>query len=402
MPLLEAQICDVWGDPIGGGNIIHTTTGGGCEVHEPLNDSRTSKLTLSAYDRIVRKVHPLDRVLSVTYGSRLIFKGPILNVRKDFARGTCEISAHDSSIKLKQHFHQYGDAAVSVGYPLDGIGMRILVESSLPTGAELEHNIPSNGILWGHNDTPKQGPKPTDPKNPQPGDGIWRRVRRHENVWQSILNLSLLDEVGPDFRLRPVDRDHPGVYGGQWPGFFVELDTYGHLGEDIFDEVIFEFGTGMDNCENLMHEPDGSVVRNWFGYAYPGGQKNSKDNERLAISRSWSSIEDYGLMQGLESSGQTGDVKDVLQKKARDVVKAYRRPPDFFQVVPRVDRALNVPQYGADYKVGDAIRARGSKGEFEEDLIGRITIADIASVDQAANVKVTLTCVPTIDLPDAS
>ena len=407
--VIEAQICDVWGDPIGGGTIIHTSEGGGCSVHEPLNDSRTARCTISAYDGIARKVRPLDRVLAVTYGPYLIFKGVILSVRKDFAAGRVEIAAHDPSIKLKHHYHQYGDRAVSYGYPLDGIGMRTLIESSLPTGEELDHDIPPNGILWGYDNTTRQGPKPSDPKNPAPGDGIWRRVRRHENVWQSVQNLAALDEVGPDFRLRPVDRDHPGRMGGWAPGFFTELDTNDRLGEDKFDEVIFEHGTGNDNCENVIHEPDGSVVRNWFAYVYPGGQRNSKDNERLAISRGWSSIEDYGLMQGLESSGQTGDVKDVLRKKAREWVKAYGRPPNFFQVMPRVDSVDNVPQYsgglgsgGHNFRVGDTIRARADNGYTDVDLIGRIDAVDINSIDQAGNVKVTLNCVPTIDPPDAS
>jgi hypothetical protein len=407
--VIEAQICDVWGDPIGNGSIIHTSEGGGCEVLEPLNDSRTARCVLSAYDGLARKIRPLDRVLAVTYGPYLIFKGVILSVRKDFAAGHVEVAAHDPSIKLKHHYFQYGDAAVEVGYPLDGIGMRRLIEASLPSGGEIDRNFPPNGILWGYDNTTRQGPRPIDPKNPQPGAGIWRRVRRHENVWQSVQNLAALDEVGPDFRLRPVDRDHPGRMGGWAPGFFTELDTNDRLGIDKFDEIIFEHGTGNDNAENVTHEPDGSVVRNWFGYAYPGGQRDKQDSERLAISRNWGSIDDYGLMQGLESSGQTGDVKSVLQKKAREWVKAYGRPPDFFQVVPRIDSADNVPQYsggldtfGHNYRVGDTIRARADNGYMDVDLIGRITLAEIRSVDQAGNVKVTLTCVPTIDPPDAT
>src|SRR3954470_8230482 len=227
--MLEAQICDVWGAPIGGATIIHTTDGGGLTVTEPLNDSRTAELTISCHDPVARHALPLSRVLSVTYGPFLIFKGPILQTSTDYAAGTIRISAHDATIRLKHHYHRYGDEAVEIGYPVDGVGMRTLIESSEPRPSQVALGVPPNGILGGVDTSTHQGPKPTtDP--PAPGDGIWRKAERGSNVFETVQNLSQAI-IGPDFRFRPVDRDHTGVDATPDPGFYCELDTADRLGD---------------------------------------------------------------------------------------------------------------------------------------------------------------------------
>src|SRR4051812_41869217 len=166
--MLEAQICDVWGAPIGGATIIHTTDGGGLTVTDPLNDSLTAELTISCHDPVARHATPLSRVLSVTYGPFLIFKGPILQTSTDYAAGTIRISAHDATIRLKHHYHRYGDQAVAAGsgdgYSLDGPGMRTLIESSEPVGDQITRGTPPNGILWGTDTSTHQPPRP---------DGLW-------------------------------------------------------------------------------------------------------------------------------------------------------------------------------------------------------------------------------------
>lgn len=392
--LLEAQICDVWGVPIAGGTIYHTSEGGGLQVIDTLNDARTAELTLSLYDRASRHARPLDRVLSVTYGPYLIFKGPIVQPSIDFQAGTVTIHAHDPTLRLKHHYHRKGDEAVDSGYPMDGTGMRILIESAFPSSTQVSNGVPPPGILWGNDTSTEQGPKPTNPNDPDPGDGIWRRVDRGENVWDSIVNLSEA-VIGPDFRFRPVDKDHPGVNGTPDPGMFCELDTADTLGVDKSDVVYFEHGLGVDNAENVIWEPDGDVVRNWFQVVYPGGESGS--TTRRALVQDIASTVDYGIMQGWESSGQRGDSQQVLEEKAKAWVTAYRRPPNFFTVVPRIDTGQGVFDYDTNYKVGDTITARARKGERECNLLGRITSATIAAVDQAGNARVTLQCVPHLD-----
>jgi len=390
VPLLEAQICDVWGVPLAGGTIYHTSDGGGLEVIDPLNDSRTARLTVPIDDRCARPsiARPLDRLLSVTYGTHLLFKGPILQVSSDFGAGTVTISAHDPTIKLKHHYHDYGDLAVDGGYTVDGNGLRILVESSLLTSDEDPMgDRPPNGILWGYNNT-------------TPWPDSKRKVAAGTNVWESLLNMQQV-MGGPDFRFRPVDEQPPGVYPATLAihsyGFMVELDTNDKLGDDKSGEVIYEYGLGADNAETIVHEPDGDVVRNRFTYVYPGG-KRSRSDDRVGTARNNASINDYGLMQGYESSGQKGDSQALLQAKARSMVKAYARSPDFFTVVPRIDDGDTVPRYPRDIVCGDSIRARARRGERDFDSVGRIIRIQINSIDQAGNARTTLECVPDLDV----
>ena len=385
MPLLEAQICDVWGEPLAGGTIYHTAEGGGLEVVDPLNDSRTARVTIPIYDRAAKLARPLDRVLAVEYGAHLLFKGPVLQVSTDFQSGTVTIYAHDPTIKLKHHYHRFGDLAVDGGYTLDGRGMRVLIESSLEPASETESGIPPNGILWGH-DSSTHRPDMRD------------HAERGENVWESLLRFQRT-ELGPDFRFRPVDKHHIGVYPATiFPlGFMCEFDTADVLGEDKSGEVIFEHGLGEDNAENILQEPDGDVVRNQFTVVRPGGQRSRDDPERIATARANGSIQDYGLMEAYESSGSKQDTKDVLKERARAWVHAYARPPQYFTVTPRIDVGDTVPRYPRDVRPGDIIRARARKGERSFDEIGRIMRVQINAVDPAGNARISLDCVPQLD-----
>lgn len=396
--MLEAQICDVMGEPIAGATIYRTGEGGGLEVTDPLNDSRTARLTLNLHDKAARHARPLDRVLAVTYGPYLIFKGPILQVSTDYAAATVTVNAHDATIRLKHHYHRYGDLACDSQYPVDGRGVRQLVESALPTATEMADDMPPNGILWGHDSTTHE---------PAGDTGIWSGpVKAGTNVWESIGNLTQLfrpplTEDGPplgiDFRFRPVDKDHPGVYGAVIPGFFCELDTTDRLGTDKHETLILEHGQGVDNAENVTHEPDGDVVRTRATFVPPGGLKNRSDT-RYGTANASGPQHDYGLMEGYESSGQAKDAQTVLKAKAKDIVQAYARPPDFFTVSPRMSHYPDVPTYPADIKVGDTITARARKGTRQVELVGRIIMATIQAVDQAGNSRVTLECVPDLDV----
>src|SRR3954466_8331914 len=98
--MLEAQICDVWGWPLAGATIVHTHEGGGLQVDIPLKDLCLAQLTMSAYDPAAKYAKVLGTILSVTYGAYLIFKGPILQVKKSYANGTVQISAHDATLRL--------------------------------------------------------------------------------------------------------------------------------------------------------------------------------------------------------------------------------------------------------------------------------------------------------------
>jgi hypothetical protein len=368
------------------------------EAVDPLNDSRTARLKVSLYDPAVALLKPLARGLKIVYGNALIFNGIQVSLSFDYAAGNVEIIAHDPTIKLKQHFHRYGDIVVDHGYPIDGIGMRRLIESSIPNEPQLDSDIPGNHILWGHDDTYRQAPKGEDNTEPPfTGDpSQWRRITRGDNVWDTLRNVQQTLN-GPDFRFRPVDADHPGVQGIPTPGFMVEFDTYTKLETDRTEQVVFQHNFGTDNAENVVHEPDGSSTRNYMVVVYPGGERAPTDDAHRALAHNGASWLEIGIYQGWESSTQQ-DTAEILLAKAEAYVRAYAVPPNFFTVTPRID-AANVPQYARDYFVGDLIRAQARKGYREVDLLGRILSATVRQEDSAGNTRVELECVPPID-PD--
>jgi hypothetical protein len=384
---LKVKVVDIWGNPIGRIQQFHNL-----EVVDQLNDSRTAKFVMSMYDPYAKLIQPLKHLVSITYGPSLIFIGHIGRPVFDYDNGTVQIAAHDPTIKLKNHFHRWGDIVVDIGYPLDGHGYRRMVESATPMETQVDRGIPGAGILWGVNDATNQGPRPThDP--PLDSEGLWRRCVRGSNVWGMLQDAAQV--VGaPDFRFRPVDNEHQGVTGEVPPGFFCEFDTSDRIGDDTAYRIVFDHNFGRRNAQNIIHEPDGFSVRNYWVSVYPGGERSSTDSARRALYHSESSWMEYGIMMGWESSGQP-DSQKLLAAKAKAWVQAYSVPPNFFRVIPNID-GNNVPVYGQDYFTGDSLTARAKKGVCTFEATGRIIQTTIKQVDASGNTKVELDCVPAV------
>ena len=187
---LTAVLTDIWGEPV-----VRLWQFSDLEVNDVLCDSATAKLKIAMTDAAMPEVKPIERLLKITYGPFLVFWGHITRPSFDYDAATVEVNAHDPSLKLKHHFHRYGDIVVDYGYPMDGIGLRRLIESSIPVEPQLDRDIPGNGILWGHDTTDHQDAKG------EPG-AIWRRCERGANIWETITNMR--EAVGaPEFRFRP-------------------------------------------------------------------------------------------------------------------------------------------------------------------------------------------------------
>lgn len=386
---ISAYLTDIWGTPVT--RLDHFQ---GLEVREPINDSRTAKCLLSMHDPAIQHVLPLKRLLKVTYGEFLIFWGYLTRPIYDFAAATVEVNAHDPTLKLKHHYHRFGDQSVDYGYPLDGSGYKVLIESSVPIEPQLDRDIPGNGILWGTDTSTPQGPKPTT-NPPADTDGVWRTCERGANVWDTLTSAS--QTIGaPDFRFRPVDEEHRGHNTVIPPGFFCEFETADKFQNDRSKKAVFDYGHGNDSAENIVWEPDGDTVRNYFVQVNPGGEKHRDDEDNKALVHNEASWDEYGIYEGWESSGQK-DKKKVLVAKATAWVRAYAWVPDFFTITPAMDR-ISVPRYGYDFMVGDLISVRAKRGYAAVGIVGRVTAVTFQQVDPADNTRLTLDVVPDIDV----
>ena len=56
--------------------------------------------------------------------------------------------------------------------------MRRLIESAIPTQAELDRGRPAERDPVGREHRPNTGPKPDNLTDPEEGDGFWRKVER--------------------------------------------------------------------------------------------------------------------------------------------------------------------------------------------------------------------------------
>jgi hypothetical protein len=356
----------------------------GLEVVVPLNDSRTAKVRISIFDGAANEIRPLDRMMKVYYMDRLVFWGVIVKPVWDVAAGTIEVNCVDPTFRLKHRYHRYGDAAVDIGYSLDGPGMRTLIESAIVTPEQLADNVPPLGILWGFDHTTHQRRKPDDLQNPVEGDGLWSIAQRGDNIWDSIMALNQ-GVVGPDFEFAPLDNL------GAWN--HVRLNTADKIGNNRTASVVYRYGSG-GNLENFVYEPDGDSVRNYMVTVQPGGERNRSLEEihrHKALAFNMQSVRKYGYIQGWESTGAL-DNHDVLVAKSDAWVDNYAFPAKFCTITPKIN--TGPPWFHTHYWVGDIIRVQATRGSLSVNTTARITGVTVSQVDAAGNTREAITCVP--------
>src|SRR5262245_28567903 len=348
-----------------------------CSVEIPLNDSRLAHVTISIYDPVCGPggtfLTPADHMLKIMYGDYLVFWGAILTPVWNASENAVQIQAHDPTIRLKRHYHRYGDFAVGTrregGYPINGMGAKLLVLSAFPTDRQEDLGWPHPGIYFGIDTTTNfagtAGPMPSYPRpdnlnDAEDDDALWRVVERGTNVWESMTNVTEGVE-GFDMEFVPVDSVHPPITNqtgsGNWvtldwePGFYVAMNTWESQGKDRTRDndtnhqitvdgdtipygarnVIFQCGIGRDNLDNFVFRPDASAMRNYVGFHTPGGERNRGDKKKFAHGWVQESAEQYGQYHEWQSSGQK-DNKRTLKSKVKAYLAGYGFPPSYFDI----------------------------------------------------------------------
>jgi hypothetical protein len=418
------------------------------QVEVPLNDSRTASFTISVYDDaayhlIARPLDsfwaarrgvdagdvrggPGDTLVKIIYRSALVFFGPIISTEASGSAGTIVVNAHDPTIWLKNHYHRYGDDVVpsvsnegESGYQNDGRGIwRMLNSTHISEELEADH-VKHPGILRGADTSTHfmyvvtdggttviegDGPRPTNIHKPEDGDGVWRTMKRGDNVWDGITNLMTAVE-GFDVSFEPIDEQHqpPDLLDDWEEGYFAAVYTYENQGTDrtaispdvtVPERVVFNFGFGLDNLEDFSFAPDLTVVRNYMVYVKEGGQSSEEDTEAKALAQLPGSWVRYGIMQGWESSGSAEDTQAVLMGKAKATVSAFGYIPPAFTITPKND--VDVGKFfGEDFFIGDQVSAQAKKGWLTTPMLhGRIVRVTLTQEDAARNCKTAIEVSP--------
>lgn len=363
----------------------------GLEVDRELCETYTARFTISIFDPAAQQILPLKRLVRITHGAHLLFHGYIVNPVWNAKSGTVEVNCVDATLKLKHHYHRFGDYVVQNRYPLDGVGFLQLIDSSQPSADLLTAGVRNNGIQPGVDSVPIL-PEPDDPAIPQDGRRLYLEpVKRSTNVWESI--KAFTSTVIPiEFDFKPIDEEHLDFNGEYTPGILSQVDTAERLGEDKTDSVHFKFGWGEDNLDNFTYEPDGDSIRNYAVVVNPSGEEDAGDEDNKALFHDQDSWEEYGIYQQWESVSKE-DSKEFLEYQARQWVTEYKQPVDFFTISPRLE-SPGVPRFLDDYGLGDTITASARRGYLSKELQGRITKISIKQADMNGNAIATLTCIP--------
>jgi hypothetical protein len=367
------------------------------EVSRPVGDSATAKVNLSIYRPEAAHVIPLERMLKVSYLDHLVFWGPILTPAFTFGRpasSIVEIAAHDPTLSWKKNNLRYGDYAVDVGYPLDGLGMAIVAEAALPSPAQIARGVRSNGILEGVDTAVSAGDYPGTIAEGQTA-GLWARATRGDSIWDVLQSIASLPQgIGPDWNLRPIDAEHPGALVEWEPGVVAEFNRYERRGVDRQDTVFFQKGFGSESAEELVWTPNGDRVSNYAVVVFPGGEDNAADRRkrRLAhIEAEWLRV---GIYESWNSSGSEDYNPDILQMRANAIVDAYGRPPDFITVTPKATAPW---RYIDHFTEGDTIRAAAKQGAVTTDVTGRIMGVTLSDTAHGAQTTTAIDIVPRVE-----
>ncbi len=342
-----------------------------------VNDIRTGTIKVSLEDPVVPLVESMSTRLKAWLNNEIVLNAPIFLPDHKAGAGsdadTLTISATDN-LRLATKF--------TLGFPVQTAVnqseiMALLMEHADPIAAELASGIPSHGIIRG-----------------SLAASVLRDRSYYDlsNIWELLLDLTQVID-GPDFELRPLDRED---------GVFAEFTTYfPRQGSDLSDSVILEYGVGANNATDFGWQPSGEQLVN--RYIMAGATPEGAPTTPAWISENLDSQRLYGIYEGTEVDPEISEMA-TLKEHADGVVASRAFPLDFFTVQPAVleqDRdevGVGVPpRFGppgddtADFWLGDTIGTIARKGRLDKRLAGRVIGATLSTADSAGNVAVAIT-----------
>jgi hypothetical protein len=167
----------------------------------------------------------------------------------------------------------------------------------------------------------------------------------YKNLMTCINELSnLLD--GFDWVVNPTE---PITFGGRTTiGQWMARPILG----TTRSEAIFEFGTGRNNIAEYKLQTDRSTQVNWIFNPGEGSQRPVVQNDIPSITK-WTRLEDV-VELGLEDQDMRQSLVDEHIR-----VRSQPRRTVLFTPVP-TDGTSRVPEFSADYNVGDTVIARAA------------------------------------------
>lgn len=367
------------------------------------NGPRTAEVRLSIYDEACQEVVCGKRLLKCWWDDLgnvpPVFAGVLMLPDWQGEQGYVTLSAVDPSYRLdraplllnpvKRAVTYWRDRRMVTGEVVAAPSYESLddlIEAARPAayGFPLS-DIPDHGV--------RAYPYEPDEEKRKPMPIL--EISRGESVWALMTRCSQ-SVFGPDFDLAPIDQ-----VPGSWD--YTTLGIYTRLGDERQDDpaLAFHYRYGQNNVVDAGYRPGGDQLTNSFFSAYTVG--GDTDTENVVNYYDPDSITEYGLLARYESAGCQGSAG-----KGIATVAAYRQPPGFFTFQPaiegftyagREDERFGVPPMVLrDYGPGDTIRVIAHRGYFRQEMVGRVTVVELAEKDRSGAVQASVTTTPRVGI----
>lgn len=425
---LTWELCDLTGTRLAW---IRQRTSASVEF--ALNEQAAGSVNISLEDREAVEVATLSRLLRVKMDGVPLFTGYIVTPKFNSESNSVEIRAFDPMWRLKEKAHvgmkagwlpfeNYRTRAYRFeGMEQEGIMWR-LIRHAFPTEGEANAGVPHFGVQRGS--VTRNSVKLRD-----------REYEFGKSLGEALREMTEVID-GPDFEFRPLDEsvyladtssasfNQPSRGWRHWDfnTYKPFMGTDRTVGTASSKRVMFEYGTGKDNCTAFSWEPDGLVVANraiMQGQAIeglaPAKTRSNQPNSQVT----------YGIYNHAEASSEI-IYATTLKEHTDEYVAAHAYAPDFFTLTPsqadgsgfrrnpstgqleRTESSYKQPFiFGPggsalhDFWLGDIIQAVARFGAqpdgtwaVDKKLTGRVTDAKIEEAEGGAAHQTTITCAP--------
>ena len=314
--------------------------GAGATVTVTLNDQRTARLPLPFDERgtpeelqVASQVAPHVRVLKALLEGAPLFAGHVIRPPYSMVerkvepaavcpsdrlvhaqvnnRGDTNFGTGTGVLPAMTNDPDYANVYPNIGPQDQGQIIKRAIDHASPTAAETAAGVPGHGISTTLGSIPASVTRS-------------RVYDTGKTIWEIPVQMAEV-EGGPDFALTSLDRTD---------GILCQLDVFpSGQGTDRSSDVVFEFGTGRDNCANAIWVPEGAgLVNRWMVQ----GESLENAPPNFYRANQGSSQQVFGIRSGYEARADVSD-SFTMQSIARARVARDAFPPDFIEITPALD-----------------------------------------------------------------
>jgi hypothetical protein len=290
----------------------------------------SATFTYPLSDRIVQDIKEITTCLIITFDTRVVWSGPIMQTEQDYANNSVQVSATGWWEILDYRFIEPHQESF-VNFMNDPATDSTIIAMTLLDAANVQQDSRDNfrhtGIDRGRMDV-SQARK--------------REYKVGDQISQAIRDLATI-ENGFDYEINPASR---------------LLDIYYPRKGTLRPEIILGYNWGPNNVGNLRVQTDGAAVRN---------RHRASTTYIIAEAEDDQSIDLYNMRTEISSLGDVTD--NIAGAYANGEVAFKSQPKKTLTITLRPGNAS--PQVFRHFEIGDTLylTARGGRDPIEKQAV---------------------------------